>query len=148
MTHHRYLIIVLTFPLALSGCSLPKTHKHNQESKYFSLSSPLTQLSTDGEELIRTGNPPANLSDAEFINMATAHDPGLRAMFVDYELHVQRGTPYVAILVCEKKNGNTYAVQEDYSCTSKLDKQLWKDAPNSPCLFSAAIATVCPISKK
>jgi len=148
MKRYIYIAIATSFSLAFSGCSPAKTIKHNQESKYYSLSSPLTQLSTYGEELVRTGHPPTTLSDSEFIMEATAHDPGIRSVFSSYELHVQRGNPYVGILVCEKRKDGIYAVQEDYSCTSKLDKQLWKDAPNTPCQFTASIEATCPVGAK
>jgi hypothetical protein len=148
MNRYIYLAIAIIFHLTFSGCSPAKTIKHNQESKYYSLSAPLTQLSSYGEEFIRSSAPPAELSDSEFITKAAAHDPEILAIFTNYELHLQRGNPYVAILVCEKGKSGVSAVMEDYSCTAKLDQQLWKDAPHSSCQFTTSLATACPTEQK
>jgi hypothetical protein len=142
MKKYGYLGIIIF--LAFSGCCPRKTLSHNQEAKYYSLSSPLTQLSGYGEVYLRYGNPPAELPESEFIANSAAHDTDILTIFKDYELHVQRGKPFVGILICEKEKKKSYAVMEDYSCTAKLDKQAWKETPHSPCQFTAQIDAVCP----
>jgi len=132
------------FLLVFASCCPKKTISHNDEAKYYSLSSPLTQLSSYGEEYARSGNPTADLPESEFIARSAAHDAEILARFSGYELHVQRGSPYIGILICEKEGKKAYAVMEDYSCTAKLDKQLWKEAPHSVCKFTASIDVVCP----
>ena len=144
MKRRGYFLIATGAFLVLSGCCPKKVIQHNQESKYYSLSAPLTQLSSYGEEYARSGNPPVKLPESEFIANSAAHDAGMLTIFKDYELHIQRGNPFVAILVCEKGKDGSVAIMEDYSCTAKLDNQTWKDAPHSACKFAASIDTVCP----
>lgn len=148
MRYSKLLLSVIAIASAFAGCSPSRTRQHNADSKHYSLSSPLMQLSSDCEVLIRTANPPANIPDAEFLKLATAHDPGLLDLFKGHRLLVQRGNPSAGVLVCEMRDGKEYAVQEDYSCTPELDKQSWKITPNSPCQFSTLIEQACAKATK
>lgn len=112
-----------------------------EEREMLILGSALTKLSAAVESTVRYKNPPAEISDAELLLLATQHDPKLLEPFVDYTIKLLRQARHAILLVCTRDG--TRALLEDAGCTAEMDKHLWKDHSARVCKFTLEVQTVC-----
>lgn len=125
----------------LTGCAtLSPEQKHAEEM--LTAASALTKVATAAEASVRYGNPPENLSDAEFLQFATAHDPALLQPFGKYQLKSLRQERHAAILVCSADGA--VALIEDAGCTAQVDRHHWQAIPTLSCSFTLEPARICP----
>jgi hypothetical protein len=104
--------------LALSGCAC----QQNQENNILGLE--LNSLTTAAQGYETYMHPDPAMGQREFLENATANDPGLLAPFEGYVLHVVRQGGWVVILVC---TSDGTALAQDAGCTPELDRRLWEE---------------------
>ena len=124
----------------LTGCAtLSPEQKHAEEM--LTAASALTKVAAAAEASVRYGNPPENLSDAEFLQFATAHDPALLRPFSKYRLKALRQDRHAVILVCSVDGA--VALIEDAGCTAQSDRHHWKLIPPPSCNFTLQPGLLC-----
>lgn len=126
----------LIFIFLLSACALRPSER---EMNY--LASALTKVSAAVDASVRYRPLAATASDAEVLEAATAHDPGLLKPFVNYTVRVQRSGRASAVLVCDR--GGNHALLEDAGCTAKLDEHRWSSSGPQRCEFTLDLSTIC-----
>lgn len=125
----------------LTGCAtLSPEQKHAEEM--LTAASALTKVAAAAEASARYGNPPENLTDVEFLQFATAHDPALLQPFAKYQLKSIRKERHAVILLCSADG--VVALVEDAGCTAQVDRHHWQSAPTPPCAFTLEPAKICP----
>ena len=129
----------------LTGCAtLTPEQKHAEEM--LTAASALTKVAAAAEASVRYGNPPENLSDAEFLQFATAHDPVLLQPFSKYLLISMRKNRHAIVLMCS--GDGAIALIEDAGCTAQVDRYHWQSAPVPSCNFTLEPAKICPAPKE
>ena len=124
----------------LTGCvTITPEQKHAEEM--LTAASVLTKVAAAAEASVRYGNPPENLSDAEFLQFATTHDPALLQPFAKYRLKALRQDRHAVILVCSADG--SIALIEDAGCTAQLDRHHWKLTPPPSCNFTLQPRLFC-----
>lgn len=127
------LLCLLVLPLACSA--------KNADTMY-SLSVELNKLTTTLEGYKQLANPPASLSDKEFLDKAVAHDPELLTPFSDYILILDKNNEFVSLIMCSANA--TQALLQDAGCTSQSDRHLWNEGNIFPCEPLPDAFAVCP----
>lgn len=125
----------------LAGCATISPEQKPAE-EMLTAASALTKVAAAAEASVRYGNPPENLSDAEFLQFATAHDPALLLPFAKYRLRSLRKERHAVILMCSADGA--MALIEDAGCTAQLDRHHWQSAPAPSCAFTLDPAKICP----
>ena len=133
----RRTIILMSF-FILIGCAVTTA---DETEKMLTLGSAMTKLSAAVESTVRYKNPPADISDANLLVLATKHDPALLEPFSAYTVRVRQQELHAIILVCTKDG--TRALLEDAGCTGKLDRHLWENQPAIPCEFTLIAREAC-----
>ncbi len=124
----------------LAGCAtLSPEQKHAEEM--LTAASALTKVAAAAEASVRYGNPPENMSDAEFLQFATAHDPALLQPFATYQLKSLRQERHAVILLCSADGAA--ALVEDAGCTAQVDRHHWKLTPPPSCNFTLEPRLIC-----
>lgn len=124
-----------------TGCAtLSPEQKHAEEM--LTAASALTKVAAAAEASVRYGNPPENMSDVEFLQFATAHDPTLLQPFAKYQLKSIRRERHAIILLCNADG--VAALVEDAGCTAQVDRHHWQSAPTPSCAFTLEPAKICP----
>lgn len=131
--------VILAAAIILAACVL--ISGADESERMLTLGSALTKLSASAESTERYKGPPKNISDAEFLALATRHDPTLLQPFSGYAVRVLRQERHAVVLVCT--GDGTQALLEDAGCTAKLDRHAWKSSPAGPCEFSVRVEDVC-----
>lgn len=131
-------IFVILLMLTTTGCTC--CIASDVEDNY-TLGSALTKLTAAVESTVRYDDPPPKLNDLELLQLSTKHDPTLLEPFSDYVLKTFVQNRHAIVLVCDKTG--KYAMLEDGGCTSKLDKHLWKEAPEANCSFTIKLGEIC-----
>lgn len=134
----RAIIFLAVF---VAGCAGLPTEEQAREEEMLIAASALTKLAAAAEASVRYGNPPENLSDEEFLQFATAHDPALLRPFAQYRLKALRQDRHTVILVCSADG--LIALIEDAGCTAQSDRHHWKQAPPPPCNFTVKPGPLC-----
>ncbi len=127
--------------ISLLGCR----HSPPGGSEMYELAAALTKLSAAAEALVRYGDAPEGLDDAQLLLRATASDPALLAHFQGYLLRVSRDDRHAVLLVCDK--AGRQGLLEDAGCTAAMDRHLWKENPAKPCAASLLARAVCESSE-
>lgn len=128
------------FLIFIAACSsVPYTQSPNEEEMLIKASA-LTKVAAAAESAARYKEPPADLSEQEFLTFATSHDPSLLEPFTGYQLRALRKDRRAVVLVCSADR--TIRLLEDAGCTAALDRHHWRE-PHSPCEFSIDVAEVC-----
>ncbi|TWO68070.1 hypothetical protein FN976_24345 [Caenimonas sedimenti] len=136
MKRKIHLLVYLALASLVGACALRPSER---EMNY--LASALTKVSAGVDATVRFRPPPAGASEAEVLQMSTAHDPGLLKPFADYTVRVQRSGRASAVLVCDR--GGSTALLEDAGCTAKLDEHRWSASTPQRCEFTLDLSTVC-----
>lgn len=136
----RRRLALVSILISLAGC---ESRTHYSAEKMLPMGSALTKLSAAVESAGRYKNPPANMTDEEFLAFATKHDHSLLAPFSDYRVRVLRQDKHAVTLVCSK-DGKT-ALFEDAGCTGPMEKNLWELSSPPPCEFTLKVQDVCVI---
>lgn len=125
----------------LTGCAtLSPEQKHAEEM--LTAASALTKVVAAAEASVRYGNPTQNLSDVEFLQFATAHDPALLQPFTKYQLKSLRQERHAVLLLCSADG--LAALVEDAGCTAQVDRHHWQSVPTPSCIFTLDPAKICP----
>lgn len=135
----RAIIFLAVF---VAGCAGLPTEEQAREEEMLIAASALTKLAAAAEASVRYGNPPENLSDEEFLQFATAHDPVLLRPFAQYRLKALWQERHAVILVCSADG--SIALIEDAGCTAQSDRHHWRSVPAPTCMFSLEPRKVCP----
>lgn len=133
-------IVVISVCLVIVGC---RDSVASYQEEMYTLASAVTKLSSAIEATCRYRNPPKTVRDAELILLSTRRDPSLLYPFTGYSLRAKCEENHGVVLVCNK--AATYALIEDFACTSRLDIHHWQRPNPLPCNFTAPVAAVCPI---
>ncbi|RLC15973.1 MAG: hypothetical protein DRI57_11990 [Deltaproteobacteria bacterium] len=131
------LAVVIALMIAVAGCG--KGDKKVKEKEMYKLASSLTKLASAVESTVRYKKPPAGISDAKLLKLATKHDPKLLEPFKEYKVKVSQKDRHGIVLVCTK-NGKQ-GLLEDAGCTGAMDKHLWKSSAS--CKFTLTAKDVC-----
>lgn len=107
----------------------------------FIAASALTKVAAAAESAVRYKDPPTDLSEQEFLDFSTQHDPSLLEPFSAYQLRAMRKDRRAVVLVCS--TDGAIRLLEDAGCTAQLDRHHWR-SPDSPCEFSIEPAEICP----
>lgn len=137
----RALILMV---MVLAGCAGLQTTEQAREEEMLIAASALTKVAAAAEASVRYGNPPENLSDEEFLQFATAHDPALLRPFAQYRLKALRQDRHAVILVCSADG--LIALIEDAGCTAQSDRHHWRATAAASCVFTLEPAKICPPS--
>ncbi len=135
----RAIIFLAVF---VAGCAGLPTEEQAWEEEMLIAASALTKLAAAAEASVRYGNPPENLSEEEFLQFATAHDPALLRPFAQYRLKALRQDRHAVILVCSADG--MIALIEDAGCTAQLDRHHWRTTPAPSCRFTIELGKACP----
>lgn len=103
--------------------------------------SALTKVAAAAESAARYKDPSPDLSEREFLEFSTQHDPSLLEPFAGFMLRAMWRDRRGIVLVCSADG--TIRLLEDAGCTAELDKHHWREQ-QSPCEFSIDIAGTCP----
>lgn len=133
----KAISVLLIFIAACSSAPLAQTP--NEEEMLITASA-LTKVAAAAESAARYKEPPADLSEQEFLTFATSHDPSLLEPFTGYQLRALRKDRRSVVLVCSADGA--IRLLEDAGCTAELDRHHWRE-PDSPCEFSINVAEVC-----
>jgi len=133
----KAISVVLIF---LAACSSTLFAQAPSEEEMLIKASALTKLAKAAESAGRHKNPPADLTEQEFLAFATSHDPSLLEPFSGYRLRALRKDRRAVVLVCSADGA--IRLLEDAGCTAALDRHHWR-GPNFPCEFSIDVAEVC-----
>ncbi len=131
-------IVLLLVGLFFSGCLGGQSS--NQEG-YYILGSAVTKLSKAVDFVVAFDNPPQEISGQELLQMATMDDPSLLDPFSGYQLKVIRDGSFATLLVCTENGQN--AIIEDVTCSAKLDRHAWEEAPSPPCKSILIPSNIC-----
>lgn len=134
----RAIIFLAVF---VAGCAGLPTEEQAREEEMLIAASALTKLAAAAEASVRYGTPPENLSDEEFLQFATAHDPALLRPFAKYRLKALRQDRHAVILVCSVDGA--VALIEDAGCTAQSDRHHWKQMPPPSCNFTLQPGLLC-----
>jgi len=129
------IIAILAVGLATACATQPSA----QEMNY--LASALTKVSAAVDATARYRRPADGLSEAELLQLSTAHDPALMRPFDGLTVRVLRDGRDSAVLVCEAQGGK--ALLEDAGCTAKLDQHRWNSGSVDRCDFTLDVKLVC-----
>lgn len=129
--------IFLFFLVAYSTSPLAQTPS---EEEMLVKASALTKLAAATESAIRYKDPPPDLSEREFLEFSTRHDPSLLEPFTGLQLRALRKDRRSVVLVCTADGA--IRLLEDAGCTAELDRHHWR-APSSPCEFSVDPEAAC-----
>lgn len=129
-------IAALVIGALLSGCALRPSER---EMNY--LASALTKVSAAVDATVRFRPSPADASQAQILQLSTAHDAGLLKPFDHYTVHVLRSGRLSAVLVCD--SSGKVALLEDAGCTAKLDEHRWASPTAQWCEFTMDLPAVC-----
>lgn len=135
----RAIVLLAVF---VAGCAGLPTEEQAREEEMLIVASALTKLAAAAEASVRYGNPPENLSDEEFLQSATAHDPALLRPFAQYRLKALRQDRHAVILVCSADG--SIALIEDAGCTAQSDRHHWQTTPAPSCRFTIELGKACP----
>ena len=133
-----YAIFMSVSVAILSGC-VTVDEKTDTQSMYVTASA-LTKLSASVESNVRYKNPPADISDADLLVLATRHDPSLLEPFSGYQLKVLREDHHASVLVCSADGAR--ALLEDVGCTAEMDKHAWQSKAYA-CVFTLSPKDLC-----
>lgn len=126
----------------LTGCTtLSPGQKYEEEM--LTAASALTKVAAAAEASVRYGNPPENLTEAEFLQFATAHDPALLQPLKKYQLKFLRKDHHAVILLCGADG--LVALIEDAGCTAQVDRHHWQVVPAPTCVFTLDPAVNCAV---
>lgn len=103
--------------------------------------SALTKVAAAAESAARYKDPSPDLSEREFLELSTQHDPSLLEPFAGFKLRAMWRDRRGIVLVCSADG--TIRLLEDAGCTAELDKHHWRE-PQLPCEFSIDVAGTCP----
>lgn len=130
----------LALAAALAGlvasCAAP-----DPAQQMYARASALTKLSSAVEAVVVFRKPSPAMSDGELLRLSAADMPAVLQAFEPYDVRVLRHGEAVVLLVCEKAGGR--AVLEDASCTARLDRHHWRDAPAAACEFTLRLPQAC-----
>lgn len=102
------------------------------------LSAALTKVAAPVHSTVRYKNPPADISDAALLSLATTHNPSLLSPFDGYILKARQVGRNSSVLVCKDE----MALVEDAGCTGTSD---WHAVlPDTPCAYVLDLAATCP----
>lgn len=133
---------IILLAVVLAGCAGLPTDEQAREEEMLIAASALTKVAAAAEASVRYGNPPVSLSDEEFLQFATAHDPALLRPFAKYRLKALRQDRHAVILVCSADG--MIALIEDAGCTAQSDRHHWRAVPAPACVFTLVPRKVCP----
>ena len=132
-------IVILVSILVFVGCAIKS--RAGDSEQMLTLGSALTKLSSAVESTVRYKNPPANISDADLLILATKHDPAILDAFTNYAVNVFRQDRHSIVLVCTKDRSR--ALLEDSNCTGGVDRNHWESRAPLPCEFTLSVPEVC-----
>lgn len=124
----------------LTACSTSPLAQTSSEEEMLVKASALTKLAAAAESAIRYKEPSPDLSEREFLEFSTHHDPSLLEPFTGLRLHVLRKDRRAVVLVCSADG--TIRLLEDAGCSALLDRHHWRD-PVFPCEFSVNPEAEC-----
>lgn len=120
-------------------CSLTPAQAVTDEDMLVKASA-LTKVAVAAESAARYKNPPPNLSEREFLEFSTRHDPSLLEPFAGYTVRALWADRRGVVLICTADGA--IRLLEDAGCTAELDKHHWRES-ESACEFSVDVADVC-----
>lgn len=132
-------IVTAAAAAALVSCVAIRPAFDNEEMLI--KASALTKLAAAVESAVRYKDAPANLSEDELLNFATAHDPELLTPFRGFKVRARRDGMASAVLICTQDE--KMALIEDAGCTARSDAHHWERRPPFSCDFQLALKTVC-----
>jgi hypothetical protein len=134
----KLILILLVF---LAAWSSPPSAQTQSEEEMLIMASALTKVAAAAESAARYKEPPTGMSEQQFLEFSTSHDPSLLETFSGYKLRAQRKDRRAVILVCSADGA--IRLLEDAGCTAALDRHHWRGR-NSPCEFSINLTEICP----
>lgn len=124
----------------LAACTTTPMAQTPSEEEMLVKASALTKLAAAAESAIRYKEPPQNLSEQQFLEFSTRHDPSLLEPFTGLQLRARRKDRRAVILVCSADGA--IRLLEDAGCTAELDRHHWR-TPGFPCEFSVDPVVAC-----
>jgi hypothetical protein len=131
-------IIIAVFLIAVSGCSLSKNPRE-QDEMYIQAAA-LRRVSL-AVEALRYENVPVEMENAELLTFATRHEPRLLEGFDNYVLKAELRNRHSLLLLCDSTGKK--ALIEDTGCTGPVDVHHWQKPVLPPCEFTIIIEEVC-----
>jgi hypothetical protein len=125
----------------LTACSTTPLAQTPGEDELLVKASALTKVAATAESAIRYKEPSPDLSEQEFLEFSTRHDPSLLEPFTGLQLRALRKDGHAVVLVCNADG--TIRLLEDAGCTAVLDRHHWRES-ESQCEFSVDPAVLCP----
>lgn len=120
-------------------CSLATAQAVTEEDMLIKASA-LTKVAVAAESAARYKDPSPDLSEREFLEFSTRHDPSLLEPFSGFTLRALWRDRRGIVLVCTADG--KVRLLEDAGCTAELDKHHWRET-ESACDFSINVAEVC-----
>lgn len=120
-------------------CSLATAQAFTEEDMLIKASA-LTKVAVATESAARYKDPSPDLSEREFIEFSTQHDPSLLEPFAGFTLRARWRDRRSIVLVCTADG--KVRLLEDAGCTAELDKHHWRET-ESACEFSINVGEVC-----
>lgn len=120
-------------------CSLASAQAVTEEDMLVKASA-LTKVTVAAESAARYKDPSPDLSEREFLEFSTRHDPSLLEPFAGFTLRALWRDRRGLVLVCTADG--KVRLLEDAGCTAELDKHHWRET-ESACEFSINVAEIC-----
>lgn len=131
------IFLIFSIQIAVTACTSVST----SEEEMYEKASALTKLTGMVEVIVVYSEDESNLTDAELLEEATAHDPTVLDQFENYELRASQKGGHAVVTMCDA-NGSE-ALLQDLGCTAKLDKHFWQTKTQEPCTTEQVNAPTC-----